>query len=647
MKKEKRRLIIEHIRPLVNNGEFPIKRVVEEFVHINADIIADGHDVLQAEVVHYLPNQETQQYHRLYPIENDGYKGRFQVNAQGYHAYFLQAWVDHPLTWHKGITAKIDNQIGVKSELLEGVIHLKTLKKLVQDKNDNFFLDHLIEIFPKESHYDEACKEAKSKRLYDLFYRFPTKENATQSDTFEIDVDRKKARFSTWYEFFPRSAPQDDGQHANFKDCEKLLPRVAEMGFDTLYFPPIHPIGEVNRKGKNNKTNAENNDTGVPWAIGSKLGGHKSIHPELGTEEDFMHLIHQAEQYGIEIAMDIAFQAAPDHPYLKDHPEWFKFRPDGSIQYAENPPKKYQDIVNFNFECEAAVELWNELLSVGKYWAKRGVKIFRVDNPHTKSFRFWNFFIRSIKQEFPDTIFLSEAFSRPRIMQQLAKQGFNQGYTYFTWRTHKYELVEYVKELTQSNMREYFRPNFWPNTPDINPFHLQGANEAMHMIRYTLAATLSSNIGIYGPVFEYMVSDAMPGKEEYLDSEKYQIRKWDWNYKNKLTHLIGKINRIRKNHPALQQTNNIRFCTIENENLIGFYKWNDDLSDQILVVININHHYSQQGSLRLPFEELGISPGTKVVMKDLITEATYDWNNEWNFVELHPNLGFHIFKMQY
>lgn len=644
---EKRRLVIENIKPLVNQGEFPIKRVVDEYVHCTADALADGHDVLQVEVVHTTPHQDQVHHYRMQAQENDRFSVYFQVFEQGYHNYFLQAWVDHPLTWHKGITAKINNQILVKSELLEGVEHIKTLKENIEDAHDLAFLDYLIDIFPKENHYLEACNEAKSERLYHLFYHFPTRINATQSPTFEIDVDRKKARFSTWYEFFPRSAAQNEDRHGNFKDCEKILPRIAEMGFDTLYFPPIHPIGEVNRKGKNNTTVAQSGDTGVPWAIGSKHGGHKSIHPELGSEDDFIHLLHEAEKHGIEIAMDIAFQAAPDHPYLKNHPEWFKFRPDGSIQYAENPPKKYQDIVNFNFECEAADDLWKELLSVGKYWAKRGVKMFRVDNPHTKSFRFWNFFIRSIKQEYPDTIFLSEAFSRPKIMQQLAKQGFNQGYTYFTWRTHKFELMEYVTELTQSNMKEYFRPNFWPNTPDINPYHLQGANEAMHLLRYALAATLSSNIGIYGPVYEFLISDAMPGKEEYIDSEKYQLRKWDWTYRNKMTHLIGKINRIRKHHPALQQTNNIRFCTVENEQLLAFYKWNDDRTDEVLVVINLDPHYSQRGTVRMAFEEMHRHPGTPVLMKDLITEAEYNWHYEWNYVELHPSLGFHIFKMRY
>lgn len=646
MEMEKRRVVIENVKPLVNHGEFPIKRVVEEQVQIKADIVADGHDVLQAEVVHTTP-QKQQHHYRIHLAENDSFKGKFQVFERGYHSYFLQAWIDHPLTWHKGITAKVDNQILVRSELLEGVEHILALKELIQDQNDIAFLNYLIDIFPKENHYKEACNEAKSKRLYDLFYHFPVRKNATKTPIYEIDVDRKKARFSTWYEFFPRSAAQYEERHASFKDSEKLLPRIAEMGFDTLYFPPIHPIGEVNRKGKNNTTVAQKEDTGVCWAIGSKLGGHKSIHPELGNEDDFIQLIHQAEKYGIEIAMDIAFQCAPDHPYLKNHPEWFKFRPDGSIQYAENPPKKYQDIVNFNFECEEADKLWNELLSVGKYWAKRGVKVFRVDNPHTKAFRFWNFFIRSIKQEYPETIFLSEAFSRPKIMQQLAKQGFNQGYTYFTWRTHKHELIEYMTELTQGNMREYFRPNFWPNTPDINPYHLQGANEAMHIMRYALAATLSSNIGIYGPVFEYMISDAMPGKEEYLDSEKYQLRKWDWTYKNKITHLITKINHIRKNHPALQQTNNIRFCPVENQFLLAFYKWNDARTDEILVVINLDSHYSQQGTVRLPFEEINRYPGTSIVMKDLITDAEYNWKNEWNYVELHPSLGFHVFKMNY
>jgi starch synthase (maltosyl-transferring) len=459
-------------------------------------------------------------------------------------------------------------------------------------------------------------------------------------------VDREKARFSTWYEFFPRSSSQNKAQHGTFKDCERLLERVSKMGFDTLYFPPIHPIGEKNRKGKNNTTQAEPDDSGVPWAIGSKLGGHKSIHPDLGSLDDFKTLIHKAKELGIEVAIDLAFQTAPDHPYLTEHPEWFKFRPDGSIQYAENPPKKYQDIVNFNFECQAVDELWNELLSIGLYWAEQGIKVFRVDNPHTKPYRFWNWFIDNIKKEYPDTLFLSEAFSRPKVMQQLAKQGFSQSYTYFTWRVDKGELIEYINELTKSEMKEYFRPNFWVNTPDINPYHLQGANETMHIIRYVLAATLSSSTGVYGPVFEQMHNEAVIGKEEYLNSEKYEIKHWDWFVENKITHLISKINHIRKTQLSLQQTNDIEFCSIENEKLLGYLKWNQEKNNFVLVVVNLDSYYTQKGMLRLPYEALKLNAGQHFKLTDLITDDYYDWYDEWNYVELNPSLPFHIFKLE-
>ena len=418
------------------------------------------------------------------------------------------------------------------------------------------------------------------------------------------------------------------------------------MGFDVLYFPPIHPIGEVNRKGKNNTTEAKEGDSGVPWAIGSKNGGHKAIHPELGTEKDFKLLVGKAKEQGIEIAMDLAFQAAPDHPYITEHPQWFRKRPDGSIQYAENPPKKYQDIVNFNFESKDYKALWAELLDVTLQWVACGVNIFRVDNPHTKPYYFWNWLMMEVKKKHPDVLFLAEAFSRPKVMQQLAKQGFSQSYTYFTWRVGKHELIEYMTELTQSEMKEYYRPNFWPNTPDINPHHLQGANEAMHLIRYALAATLCGNLGIYGPVFEYMVTHAMPGKEEYLNSEKYEIRHWDWEIENKITYLIGLINGVRKAHSSLQQTNNIHFCAIENENIIAFHKWSDDRTDETLIVINLDSFNTQAGQVQLPVEQLGIQHGESVQMFDLITNNGYIWGNEWNYVSLDPNLPFHLFHIR-
>ena len=478
-----------------------------------------------------------------------------------------------------------------------------------------------------------------------IFKKYPKKFLANTSKEYGVYVDRKKALFSTWYEFFPRSSSKQPGKHGTFKECIPLLGRVAEMGFDTLYFPPIHPIGEVNRKGKNNTTTTEKGDVGSCWGIGSKFGGHKDIHPELGTLEDFKELIGKAKELDIEIAMDYALQAAPDHPWVKDHPSWFKWRPDGTVQYAENPPKKYQDILPIYFESEDFKALWQECLDILYFWIDCGINIFRVDNPHTKPFYFWNWIIDEVKKKHPDIIFLAEAFTRPKIMQQLAKQGYTQSYTYFTWRDNKHELINYVEELTKTEQSEYMRPNFWPNTPDINPFHLQGANEPKHIQRYVLAATLSSNLGIYGPVFEQMKSDALPGKEEYLNSEKFQIQHYDWTAENWLIKLISGINKARKEHEALQQTNNIRFCHIDNDQLIAFYKWNDDKTSEVFVVISLDHHTAQRGTVQLPIQEMGVGHDHQLKIRDVVPDIEYTWNGEWNFVELHPNMPFHIFEI--
>tara|TARA_R110002020_G_scaffold154714_2_gene334980 strand:+ start:136944 stop:138878 length:1935 start_codon:yes stop_codon:yes gene_type:complete len=638
------RIIIENIAPQLQGGAFFIKRVIGESVTVTADVLGDGHDVLQAEVCYKPKSEKEWKTVRLDFVNNDEYTATFKVEKQGFYDYKIKGWIDDALNWHHGIDVKIKDGQHVKSELLDGLKHLDALIPQVQDY-DVEFLQGAKAVFSDESRYDEAISIATTERLHDLFFHYPIRHLANESDILEVYVDRKKAGFSTWYEFFPRSASQEPGKHGTFKDCERLLPRVAAMGFDTLYFPPIHPIGEKNRKGKNNATNAQEGDSGVPWAIGSKLGGHKSIHPELGTEQDFRDLIKNANERGIEIAMDLAFQCAPDHPYLTEHPEWFKKRPDGTMQYAENPPKKYQDIVNFNWDTPDFKSLWEELLSVALHWIDFGVKIFRVDNPHTKPFYFWNWFIAEIKKKHPDVLFLAEAFSRPKIMQQLAKQGYSQSYTYFTWRTSKQELTTYMNELTQTKQKEYFRPNFWPNTPDINAYHMQGANESQHLIRYALAATLSGNIGLYGPVYEFMVSDAVPGKEEYMHSEKYQINHWDWEHENKLGRLISKINSIRHHHPALQQTNNIKFCEIQNEGIMAFYKWNQEKTNQLLIIISLDPYYVQQGYVQLPLDELGINEGHAVAVKDLVTESTYTWHAEWNFVELHPAIPFHIFQI--
>ncbi len=625
-------------------GSFFIKRVVGETVKVTADVLPDGHDIIQVEILCKHEKDKSASIIHMRHVGNDAYTGSFKVEKQGFYEYSVRGWVDYALNWQHGIEAKIKDGQHVKSELLDGVQYLAYISEMVPSVDKEQVLTWMRE-FEDEHSYDSAVKAATSKKLCRMFIDHPQRLFANTSKILQVYVDRKKANFSTWYEFFPRSAASEPGKHGTFKDCERLLPRIAGMGFDTLYFPPIHPIGEKNRKGKNNATNAKEGDSGVPWAIGSHLGGHKSIHPELGTEDDFKNLIQQANNHGIEIAMDLAFQAAPDHPYITDHPEWFRKRPDGTMQYAENPPKKYQDIVNFYFETKAYKELWEELLSVALHWVNCGVNIFRVDNPHTKPYYFWAWLIDQVKKKHPDVLFLAEAFSRPKVMQQLAKQGFSQSYSYFTWRVDKGELMEYLTELTQSEMKEYYRANFWPNTPDINPYHLQGANDTMHLIRYVLAGTLCGNLGIYGPVFEYMVSDAMPGKEEYIHCEKYEIRHWDWSIENKITYLITKINEARKKHASLQQTNNIQFCHIENSNLIAFYKWSDDKSDETLTVISLDSHHTQQGFVQLPLSSLGVEDGHQFSMRDAITGNSYNWNSEWNYVELNPTLPFHVFHI--
>ena len=637
------RIIIENILPQLNSGSFAIKRIVGQKVIVTAEVFSDGHDVVESCVKFKHESEDNWQEVRMTHIQNDEWSAEFHVEKQGKYTYFVEGWVDYALNWQHGTERKINDNQYVKSELLEGAEYVRAILNLV-DASDNEYLNRLIYYFTTESEYDNAIRETKSEELFRIFKKYPIRFLENKSIDLEIYVDRKKALFSTWYEFFPRSASEEDGKHGTFKDCERLLPRVAEMGFDTLYFPPIHPIGEVNRKGKNNATNAEYGDVGSPWGIGSHHGGHKSIHPELGSIEDFKELVQKAKHLGIEVAMDYALQAAPDHPYVKDFPQWFKWRPDGTVQYAENPPKKYQDIQPIYFESSDWKNLWKELLDVALFWIEEcDIQIFRVDNPHTKPFYFWGWLIAEIKKKHPDVLFLAEAFTRPKIMNELAKQGFSQSYTYFTWRNSKKELTEYVEELTQTEQKEFYRPNFWPNTPDINPFALQNGNESVHLQKYFLAATLSSNVGIYGPVFEYMVSTPMaPGKEEYLHSEKYQYYKWDWTIQNKLTTLITKINTIRKEQISLQQTNNIVFCETNNEQVIAYYKFDDDKQDETLMIVNLDSHHTGKAMIKLPVDKIGTH---NIQITDLITGNFYSWDNEWNYVELPSELPFHLFKI--
>lgn len=641
-----KRVVVENVSPQINQGNVFIKRVLDELINVTADILVDGHDKIQASILFKHEKERSWKEVRMYFKNNDEWGANFQVNKQGFYSYKVQAWVDHALDWQYGIGRKIEDNQNVQSELLEGA----ELIKLIIDKatkSEKVYLNHAIKILQDKNSYDEAVNISVSNQLAQLFTKYPVKFQAEETQEFQVYVDRKKARFSTWYEFFPRSSSEEEGKHGTFKDCLRLLPRIQKMGFDTLYFPPIHPIGEVNRKGKNNTTDAKEGDVGSAWGIGSKHGGHKDIHPELGTFEDFKELVQAAKEMGIEVAMDYALQAAPDHPWVEEHPSWFKWRPDGTVQYAENPPKKYQDILPIYWEGKDWKYLWKECLSILYYWIEEcDIQVFRVDNPHTKPYHFWHYIITEVKRKHPNVIFLAEAFTKPKVMGRLAKEGYSQSYTYFTWRNSKRELIEYMNDLTKTDQKEYMRPNFWPNTPDINPYHLQGANESKYLQRYALAATLSSNIGIYGPVFEQQIDGAIPGKEEYYMSEKFEVYHYDWFKENKLTTLIGKINNIRHNHESLQQTNNIQFCHVENENLLAFYKWNDDRSDETLIIISLDQYYMQTGHVQVPLQDLKINQGHKLEVHDLITGNSYNWYDEWNYVELHPTLPFHIFKIK-
>lgn len=643
MEELRNRTVIENIRPLIDGGLYPVKRIVGEFVDIDADIYTDGHDVMNAWLHVKHSKERSWTKYPLTHIVNDEWKVRFQVEKQGTYTYFVEAWVDYALNWQHELDRKVKGGQHVNVELLDGVQYTDRLP--AKTAAQKAFVKKCKSLFQDAKKYDEAIELAQSAELKALFEANPYQTFVTRSADMKVWVDRPRAGFSAWYEFFPRSSNATPGDHGTFADAAKRLPYVAEMGFDVVYFPPIHPIGEVNRKGKNNATKAEKDDVGSPWAIGSKLGGHKDINPALGTLTQFKAFVKEANKLGIELAMDFALQCAPDHPYVKSNPQWFRWRPDGSVQYAENPPKKYQDILPIYFECEDWQNLWKELLSIVTYWVDQGVTIFRVDNPHTKPFRFWKWLIAEVHASRPDIIFLAEAFTRPKIMHQLAKVGFTQSYTYFTWRNSKAELMQYMDELSTDPSRQYFRPNFWPNTPDILPYELQQPNEATFLARYFLAATLSGNYGMYGPVYENMLYQAMPGKEEYMDSEKYEIGRHVWDTRGKLKQVIRMVNQLRKHHPALQDTFNYKACAVQNDQLMGYFK-SDGKGDNLILVVNLDPYYTQAGVVQVPIAALGIAPGQPYGVVDLITQASYQWNGEWNYVEINPHgLPFHCFQI--
>ncbi len=629
-----KRVVIEKVEPEIDGGRFPIKRVVGETVSVRADVFADGHDTLSALLLYR--HESEQQWHKtpLRPLVNDRWEGSFTVTELGTWFYTLEARIDHFLTWkldfekrfQAGQDLAVDREIGAR--LIEAAAGRA-------GRDDAARLQEWAGQIRQALDDPRALSLAREEELAELMaVHFDPKLSCAYRQDLGVTVEPEKALFSAWYELFPRSCCTEDGGHGTFRECEKLLPLLAEAGFDVIYFPPIHPIGRSNRKGKNNAPVAAEEEPGSPWAIGSAEGGHKTIHPELGTLEDFEHFLARANELGLQVAMDIAFQCAPDHPYVREHPGWFRWRPDGTVQYAENPPKKYQDIIPFDFESDEWQTLWVELRSVFLFWLDKGVSIFRVDNPHTKPFPFWEWVIGEVKKEHPEAIFLSEAFTRPKVMYRLAKLGFSQSYTYFSWRNTRPELEQYLTELTCTEVREFFRPNFWPNTPDILPEFLQYGGAPAFVIRFLLASTLSASYGIYGPPFELFVADALPGKEEYLHSEKFEIRCWDWNDPRPMRELIARVNRIRRENPALQTNWNIRFCESDNPNIICYLKSTVDRSNLLLVVVSLDPFNNQQGTVRVPLAELGISAGRPYLVHDLLTDEKNIWHDAENQVSL-------------
>ena len=644
----KGRVIIEGVQPEIDDGRFPIKRSVGDSVAVEADIFTDGHDIISAILLY---RQETDTAWKgifMKPLVNDRWRGSFRVEKIGRYLYTLQAWIDHFMTWRRDLKKKVEAGQEVAADLLIG-------SDLIQDTAtraagaDQTTLRGWSELLVSGKSMREKIRLALDVNLGRLVNRYPDRSHATRyTKILAMAVERQKARFSSWYEMFPRSCSGKENQHGTFKDCETRLPYIAEMGFDVLYLPPIHPIGHTHRKGRNNAIQAGPDDPGSPWAIGAAEGGHCAVHPQLGTLEDFRRLVSRAKEFGIEVALDIAFQCTPDHPYVQEHREWFYQRPDGSIQYAENPPKKYEDIYPLNFENERWQDLWQELRDVVHFWIDQGIRIFRVDNPHTKPFAFWKWLIAEVRKDFPETIFLAEAFTRPRVMYRLAKLGFTQSYTYFAWRNTKWELTRYFTELTRAPVAEFFRPNLWPNTPDILTEYLQMGGRPAFATRLVLAATLGANYGIYGPPFELGENTAREThSEEYLDSEKYQIRFWDIDRPDSLKSFIARVNRIRRENPALQRDRNLHFHSVNNDNLIAYSKHTDDISNIILVIVNLDPHHTHSGWLEFSAETVGLDPQQSFQVHDLLSDARYLWQGSRNFVELNPQIvPAHIFVVR-
>ncbi len=643
-----RSVVLERVRPEVDGGRFPVKRAVGERVQVRVDMFAHGHDQL-AGVVRYRQRDETEWTE--IPLEaeaNDLWVAEFVVTVSGRYLYTVEGWVDSYATWLTDTGKKHEAGLDITVELMEGARLLRAASARARRGDDATLEDRAREL-EEEADPGRRLEVAASPELVDLMARHPDRSRATRyRRELEVVVDRERARFGAWYEFFPRSCTQDPAVHGTFDSCMERLEYVADLGFDVVYLPPIHPIGRTHRKGPNNSPSAGPRDPGSPWAIGSAEGGHTAVHPELGTLEDFQRLVARARELGMEVALDLAFQCSPDHPWVKKHPQWFRRRPDGTIQYAENPPKKYEDIYPIHFGTEDWEALWDALADVVFFWVDQGVRIFRVDNPHTKPFAFWEWLIGKVKEASPDVLFLSEAFTRPKKMHRLAKVGFTQSYTYFTWRNTKADLTRYLTELFNEEGREYFRANLWPNTPDILNEFLQTDGRPAFLARLTLAATAGASYGIYGPAYELCENvPREPGSEEYMDSEKYQIRAWDLGRPDSLAPYIRRLNRVRRENAALHEDWNLQLVEVDNEKLLGYVKKSGDGANVLLVVVNLDPHHTHSGWVSLPVDEMDLSLDQSYQVHDLMTDARYLWYGARNYVEIDPDVTpAHIFRLR-
>lgn len=670
------RVAIENVCPAVDGGRFPAKRVLGDTVVVEADIFADGHDVLRA--VFLWKHQGSKRWHEtaMRTLGNDRWQGSFVVSKLGMYQFSLFAWVDTFQTWQQQFEKRVEANQDVSVDLQIGADLLEQAATQCKTKQAAKKINEWSLLLQGTDKIETRTQAALSHELRDFMAQHGPRQHATRSSKdYTILVDPKIAACSAWYEMFPRSCakmplfrvpevrteaktplPKTEigpnvkipETHGTFKDVEARLPYIADMGFDVLYLPPIHPIGHTFRKGKNNVTTPEPGAVGCPWAIGNEQGGHKAIHPELGTFQDFEQLVNKAKDLELHVALDIAFQTSPDHPYVQTHPEWFRKRPDGTIQYAENPPKKYQDIYPFDFETPAAKELWAELKSIFDFWIDKGITIFRVDNPHTKPFVFWEWCIGEIKRDHPEVIFLAEAFTRPKIMYELAKLGFSQSYTYFPWRTQKQEIAEYATELAHTKVREFFRPNHWVNTPDILIAYLQQGERAAFAIRLTLAATIGTNYGMYGPAFELLEHQPLhEGSEEYLNSEKYQLRFWNLDHAESLRPIIKKMNQLRHENPALQQPHNIMFHEIDNKQILCFSKTCFEQNNVLLIVVNVDPENTQTGWTDLDMSILAMEDDSEFQVLDLLSDKAYTWKGKRNYVGLDPKvMPAHVFRVQ-